>query len=172
MLLYIYNMAFSRMTKAPEVAPQINPPINSPRRINLNISWQQIRRTLLFFIFGFIGLFLLVIAYTISTEKIFEPRPTDNRWQAVFLTNGQVYFGHLRTTGRYFVLKDIYYLQVPQPLQQESAGVVSANINLVKLGEELHGPDDFMYIDRDKVMFWENLKDTSKVVEAINRIKQ
>jgi hypothetical protein len=41
----------------------------------------------------------------------------------------------------------------------------------VKLGSELHGPQDAMFIDSDKVMFWENMKDDSKVVQAIHQHK-
>ncbi len=92
------------------------------------------------------------------------------QYQALFLTNGQVYFGKLtKPTGEYVVLKDIYYLQT-QPAQP-AAGSNSANtqqsLTLAKLGNELHGPEDIMYVSNDQVLFWENLKDSGKVVEAI-----
>ena len=97
---------------------------------------------------------------------------TTKGYQAVFLTNGQVYFGKLSATGTWLRLTDIYYLQASSTLQQgasvaDQTGDQSANLQLVKLGGELHGPLDNMYIEKDKVMFWENLKDDSKVVEAI-----
>jgi hypothetical protein len=100
-----------------------------------------------------------------------ELSPKADKWQAVFLSNGQVYFGHLSYERRMYILRDIYYLQAPQDLQSLPT-TPTASLNLVKLGEELHGPEDAMYIDRDKVMFWENLKDSSRVVEAIGRLKQ
>ncbi len=104
-------------------------------------------------------------------------------YQAVFLTNGQVYFGKLSDAGDWIKLTDIYYLQVTQNLQQASTdanktptttGTAPAsqnNIQLVKLGSELHGPEDAMNIERDKVLFWENMKDDSKVVSAIHQYK-
>lgn len=100
----------------------------------------------------------------------------DSSYQAVFLSNGQVYFGKLSSEGHWIVLKDIYYLQVTQQLQPapnadqtQQPNNQQPNIQLVKLGSELHGPKDSMYIDRDKILFWENMKDDSKVVQAIQK---
>ena len=94
-------------------------------------------------------------------------------YQAVFLTNGQVYFGHLYWQNhQYSVLRDVSYLQVTQPPQPLTAGQTPpTNINLVKLGGELHGPTDEMRINRDTVLFIENLKSDSKVVSAITQLK-
>ncbi len=95
-------------------------------------------------------------------------------WKAVFLTNEQVYFGHvINEKSDPIVLRDIYYLQVKQPLQQLGEGQNSPNLNqpqmaLVKLGNELHGPEDEMRINKDHLLFIENLKDDGRVVKAIN----
>lgn len=95
----------------------------------------------------------------------------DAQYQALFLTNGQVYFGRLsNTTDAYVELRDIYYLQVTQNGEvQEGANSAAADpqISLAKLGNELHGPEDVMYVSRDQVLFWENLKTDSQVVTAI-----
>jgi hypothetical protein len=97
-----------------------------------------------------------------------------NRYQAVFLDNGQVYFGKLDDVNRDYVqLTDIYYLQVEQQVQPDqtvegdTATPAQSNISLAKLGNELHGPDDEMFILRSKIVFWENLKDDGQVVTAI-----
>ena len=96
-----------------------------------------------------------------------------NRYQAVFLTNGQVYFGKLSDNGSELVkLSNIWYLQVQQG--QQSADTLKDNqsqITLSKLGNELHGPDDAMSISKDQVLFWENLKNDSKVVKTIQEAK-
>ncbi|MDO8430089.1 MAG: hypothetical protein Q7S73_01865 [bacterium] len=87
-------------------------------------------------------------------------------YQAVFLTNNQVYFGKLSDKDdQYPVLTDIYYLRVTQPLQPSQP---NPNVNLVKLGDELHGPADRMEINRDQILFIEDLKPDSQVVRAIN----
>lgn len=94
----------------------------------------------------------------------------DKQFQAVFLTNGQVYFGKFTSiNNQYVVLTDIYYLQVQQTVQPKSGSSSSNNqqVSLAKLGGELHGPEDQMFINRDQVLFWENLKNSGKVVQAI-----
>jgi hypothetical protein len=105
------------------------------------------------------------------------------KYQAVFLTNGQVYFGKIAThEGNYVELDDIYYLQV-KPVLQQGDNSSNANDNknpqqqktelsLVKLGNELHGPLDRMMLNRDQIVFIEDLKDDSKVTEAIHRYQQ
>lgn len=100
-------------------------------------------------------------------------------YQAVFLSNGQVYFGKISNqSGDYITLKDIYYLQVVQqpPLQgTPQAGQAPVqpqqSISLVKLGEELHGPVDEMHINRTQVLFYEDLKTAGQVVKAIQDYK-
>lgn len=94
-----------------------------------------------------------------------------NQYQAVFLTNGQVYFCKLSSvTSTYVTCKDIYYLQVQQSVQPaEQTDANKPQVQLAKLGSELHGPEDEMQISRDQVLFWENLKDNSKVVDAIKK---
>lgn len=100
------------------------------------------------------------------------PSVDSSAWQAVFLTNNQVYFGHLKELNSgYLILEDIYYLRVDNPLQVGSPPP-PPQINLVKLGGELHGPQDMMYIPKDKVMFWENMSPDSQVVQAISNFLQ
>ncbi|HVY67865.1 MAG TPA: hypothetical protein VHA30_03150 [Patescibacteria group bacterium] len=99
-------------------------------------------------------------------------------YQAVFLTNGQVYFGKLsHAEGNYLTLDDIYYLQVVQPPlqgsqpQDQAASQQQPQISLVKLGNELHGPVDEMHISREQVLFYEDLKSDGQVVKAIEAYK-
>jgi len=97
-----------------------------------------------------------------------------NENQAVFLTNGQVYFGKLKSIGNdYLVLDNIYYLQVQQSVQNGTT-TTSTDQNqaqLVKLGNELHGPEDEMQISSKQVLFWENLKNDGKVAQSIAKYK-
>lgn len=94
------------------------------------------------------------------------PQPDESGWQAIFLTNDQVYFGKLSNYNKEYVTLDkVFYLRAADPLQQGTAGPA---LNLVKLGGELHGPTDMMYIPKDKVMFWENMGPNAQIVQAIN----
>jgi flagellar basal body-associated protein FliL len=103
-----------------------------------------------------------------------------DKYQAVFLTNGQVYFGKLAgASSESMQLTDVYYLQVQQDVQGETGAEQAqasaeatkdeSQVSLAKLGNELHGPEDAMQINREQVLFWENLTDDSKVVSAIKQ---
>ena len=119
-----------------------------------------------------LGVLVLLILCCLFGQKLWLATVTKG-YQAVFLTNGQVYFGNLSVSGKFYKLTDIYYLQLAQSQQTEQEQLKQTNQQpqLVKLGSELHGPEDAMYIARDKVLFWENMKNDSKVVDAINKSK-
>ena len=121
---------------------------------------------------------VIIVAVVFMVKRFFLagagfPPVRASEWQAVFLTNNQVYFGHLKNYGREYVsLNNIFYLRVADALQQ-GATPPGQGLNLVKLGGELHGPQDTMYVPKDKILFWENLKPDSQVVQAIsNFLKQ
>lgn len=100
-----------------------------------------------------------------------------NKYQAVFLTNGQVYFGRVSRASRDTVrITDIYYLQVQQSVQgqdsKDAGNKPKADTSLIKLGSELHGPDDAMYVPKSQILFWENLKGDGKVVDAIKNYQK
>lgn len=99
------------------------------------------------------------------------------KYQAVFVTNGQVYFGKVSGEDKQYVsLSDVYYLVLKQPLQNQKEGEdqnqdqAKPGYSLIKLGKEMHGPTS-MSISRDQILFIENLADDSKVVSAINSQK-
>jgi hypothetical protein len=117
---------------------------------------------------------LAVLAVSITALMLFgksSPEGTyvdTSKQQAVFLTNGQVYFGKVRELNTQFVsLEEIYYLNSQEATDTEE----TPNLSLVKLGCELHGPQDRMVINRDQVSFWENLKTDGKVAKAIDQWK-
>ena len=121
-----------------------------------------------------VGLYL-VSKYTswniLNVDKEAVSSVETKGWNAVFLSNGQVYFGRIaKQTERTLVLEEIYYLQVTQQIQPaEGEPEPQQNLSLVKLGNELHGPQDAMNINMDHVLFTEELKPDSRVVDAVKR---
>lgn len=88
--------------------------------------------------------------------------------QAVFLTNGQVYFGYVSCENcRTVKIKNIYYLQVQDLQPPKDEKQQQPQLSLVKLGNELHGPKDLMRINREHILFIEDMRDDSKVNGAI-----
>lgn len=98
-----------------------------------------------------------------------------SKYQAVFFTNGQVYFGKLaQVNASYFKLTDVFYIQASDSTAQstdsenpQQASAQSTDIRLIKLGSEVHGPDDAMVISKDQILFFENLKKDGKVSDSI-----
>jgi hypothetical protein len=116
-----------------------------------------------------IGLLALYLALGGNKEEI--KYVEKNKFQAVFLNGGQVYFGKIHDLNNKFVtLDNIYYLRVNQQVQpnQSASNTANQDVSLAKLGCELHGPTDVMVINREQVLFWENLKDDGQVVKAIS----
>jgi hypothetical protein len=61
-------------------------------------------------------------------------------------------------------------LQAQQSLDKKSAE--QTKLSLVKLGGELHGPTDKVYVNRDHVLMIEDLRTDSNVVKTIESSKQ
>ncbi len=116
------------------------------------------------FVVGILVIIILIPrAYTILSPDILGATIDTETYQAIFLTNNQIYFGRLKNiSSDYLILSDVYYVKV----KEDGAG------QLVKLGMgEPHGPKDEMVINQDQILFWENLKFDSPVVKTIQSIQ-
>lgn len=100
-----------------------------------------------------------------------------SKYQAVFFTNGQVYFGKLKPLNHeYMKLTDIYYLQTKTDEKTDSKNPQETSADqgvpeLIKLGGEIHGPEDEMIISKDQLLFYENLKTDGQVAKSIKKHK-
>ncbi len=93
-------------------------------------------------------------------KKVFTPTPPD--WYAVSLTNGQVYFGQLKSvTPETITLKKTYFLQT-LPDQQQVYNLVRRSTR-----DTLMPTDDVLFINRAVVLFWEKLTPDSEIVKGI-----
>ncbi len=83
-------------------------------------------------------------------------------YQAVLLTNGSVYFGHLQNYGRsHPVLTDVFYV-----VSQTDPETKQVKSSLVKRGKEMHEPDR-MYLNPSQIVFVETVGTNSKVAQLI-----
>lgn len=94
-------------------------------------------------------------------------------WRAVFLTNNQVYFGKLSYRPFFSAAKltNVYYLQVSEQLQPQDGSASQQEIKIIKFGNELHRPKDMMMIPKSQILFWEELRKDSPIVEKIESKK-
>ena len=132
-------------------------------------------------------LLVLGIALGLSILVLFWPGGGEENinksgWQAVFLDNNQVYFGKLTLSSDFYILSNVFYLQTESGEGEDELSDIASdavdvedkktNAKLVKLGNELHNPEDEMFIEKSKILFWENLKATSTIVRSIEAYYQ
>jgi hypothetical protein len=85
-------------------------------------------------------------------------------YQAVLLTNGSVYFGHLQGYGApHPTLTDVYYI-----VTQNDPATKQTKPVLVKRGKELHEPDR-MYLNPGQILLVETVGPNSKVAQLIEQ---
>jgi hypothetical protein len=90
----------------------------------------------------------------------------DKPYQAVLLTNGQVYYGRLDGYGTdHPVLREVYYVQsTVNPQTHETSNV------LLRRGKEWHGPDR-MYLNPSQILLVEPVGTDSQVADLIKDLK-
>jgi len=92
------------------------------------------------------------------------PSPGGASYQAVFLANGQTYFGrYLDRIGPYAKLDSVYYIQQNPPAEPDQPG----ENRLIRRGGELHGPPGVVLVPKSAVLFVEDLRDDSRVTRFI-----
>jgi hypothetical protein len=88
-------------------------------------------------------------------------------YQAVFLDNGQAFFGKLENADSdYPVLKDVFYIQ--RLVNKDTNEVKNS---LIKRGSEWHGPDQ-MYINSKHIVLIEPVNPNSRVSLLIAEAKK
>lgn len=148
-----------------------NAPANNRRGRSSDSKWGRIAVIVAVTVLAILLIAIIAVAATGKNDKTEASYVDTSKLQAVFLNTGQVYFGNVKSlNGKYLTLTNIYYLQTTSNgsgQQQQNTGVT-----LVKLGCELHEPNDLMVINRDQVTFWENLQDGGQVAKAVADFKQ
>ena len=89
------------------------------------------------------------------------------RYQAVFLSNGQTYFGrYIDRIGSYVKIEGAYYIQ-QTPTATEEQPNLPPESKLVRRGSELHQPLPSILIPKTAILFVEDLRSDSSVVQFI-----
>ena len=115
------------------------------------------------------GIGILILAFLVL-EIARAATPSDplaaainpNQYQAVFLTNGQVYFGKMTAPGGdFYYVRHVYYLT-------GTAGGKTGR-TLAKLTNDVHGPEDLVVVNRNQIIYIENLNPKGRAAQLINR---
>jgi hypothetical protein len=136
----------------PEPAPEPDPEPDPPRRSNRLIYAALI-----------IAAAILGNAWMVSHPRAIA---FDQTYQAVLLSNNNLYFGRLQGYGTENpVLSEVYYVQATlDPQTQEQTNI------LRRRGKEWHSPDK-MYINPKQIVLVEPVGANSRVAELIKELK-
>lgn len=99
-------------------------------------------------------------------------RVDKSKYQVIYLANGQAYFGKLQNTrGEFLVVRTPYTMQSvqPTPLNADEAQATTQDTSttLVKVSGQVYGPEESIALRAEQVIFWQNLRDDSKVSQAL-----
>lgn len=131
-------------------------------------------------------LFLLIIGVLVAIAVVVgvwfyatRPQPQavtgidDSKYQAVFLTNGQIYFGKLHTfNDEYLMLTDGYYPQAKSDQSAENKdkdASKDSGIQLIPMSKEVYGPENQIYVSKKQILHYENLRSDSQVARLISQ---
>ena len=118
-----------------------------------------------------LGMLGLIIIGGALAALFFIPkgeRVNSDGYQVVYMTSGQAYFGKLKnTSGDYLVLNTPY---TAQDVKSEGEDAQTST-TLLKVSQQQYGPEEAMSLKADQVLFWQNLRDDSKVSQAIKNAK-
>jgi hypothetical protein len=162
-----------------ETAP-VTPPAPAPHPVSKRVSadnapkWLNVLSVAVLFGVAVLLLLLSVLfARGNNTGDEFKYVNT-KQYQAVFLNNGQVYFGNVNAmNSKYVSLTAVYYLTQNATTSATGQQQATGDYTLVKLGcQQIHSPTDRMLINRDQVTFWENLNSDGKVAKSIEEFKK
>jgi hypothetical protein len=88
------------------------------------------------------------------------------RYQAVFLSNGQTYFGHyIERLGPYAKIENAFYIQQTPAANENEA----ATSKIVRRGNEFHQPEPFVLLPKTAILFVEDLRTDSSVAQFMDR---
>lgn len=125
-------------------------------------------------LFGLVGLVIVVgLFWWFIGRNIGIPSYVETgKYQVVCLQSGECYFGKITKADSEIVqLTKVFYVQ--KTTSTDAASTTSDNnLQLIKLGNEVHGPEDMMVINRSQVLYIENLKSDGKVTQTINTYYQ
>lgn len=115
---------------------------------------------------GFRCFFLMFLALTCLSGCGNSDLSFTSEYQAVFMDNGQVFFGKISAPSSSFLtLRDVFYVQTLVERDKKE----TANI-LVKRGSEWHNPD-FMRVNLRHVVVIEPVGPDSRVAQLIKETK-
>jgi hypothetical protein len=116
-----------------------------------------------------VGLFITLFVATILLVQWWDftvPSVGRATYQAVFLANGQTYFGrYYERLGPYAKVENVFYIQQNRSTADDSP----PESRLVRRGSELHEPTSAMLIAKSAILFVEDLHEGSPIAQFMSK---
>lgn len=133
------------------------------------------KNTKLIYIIGMIAVVVLAVSLGAKyNDKIPGIGKKQQKFMAVSLDNGLIYFGNLKNkNSRYVILENAYFAQqnpewVKPEDRKEGQEYKQPQYLLTKVGDtEVYGPETTMQINRDHILLIQDLKPDSQVIKTI-----
>lgn len=127
-----------------------------------------------------VGLAIILVAvqfvlYGMRYRNLFD----NSTYQSVTLTNGLTFFGQLhRYSPHTYALDDVYYLKSSTDTNDAALSSVTdgvetlpvatdSGVQLYKLSDDFYQPQNRLVINRDQILYWQNLQTSSPIVQTI-----
>jgi len=127
---------------------------------------QKKKKGFLALVFGVLVLVILIVILAIFFLN--ANQKTASSWSAVFLTNGRTYFGQTEgESSNFLTLTNVYYLQMQEVPAETEGEEAQSQLSLMSIEDEMHSPEDYMKINKDHVLFIQELKSDSSIVTSL-----
>jgi hypothetical protein len=116
---------------------------------------------------------LVIVVALVAAALARAANPSDSlsssinrsEYQAVFLTNGQVFFGKLTVPGGdYYDLHHVYYLA-----SGARGKTGQGSLTIQKLTNDIHGPEDLVVLNQRQVLYVENLRPNGRAAQILGK---
>lgn len=112
-----------------------------------------------------VALILLIVYLGFMAKKAIS----NSNYQAVKLTNGEVYFGKLHLFPR-LKMTDVYYASYTSTEEQDKVG--AAENQLLPLSAMTFQPTNNLYLLKEQILWWTDLSPDSQIVKFIKQTKE
>jgi hypothetical protein len=105
-----------------------------------------------------LGLGIAAVVRSPGTGNVLSSSINPSEYQMVYLTNGETYFGKLTAPGgRFYYMRHVYTLTA----QASPRSGTPLQRTLIKLTNEVHGPEDLLVLNPRQIVYVENLRPNS-----------
>ena len=110
---------------------------------------------------GILVILVLALGYCAYSEMNIAKKP----WSIVYLATGEIYVGKISCFPKFQISSDAYILQVVKTPAEEGVEA-QTGFQLTPIQDALWAPEK-LYLNREQVIFYGPVLETSKVGEAI-----